>query len=420
MTPETHWDLAVRLAVAALGGLAVGIEREWSVKRGRHAPHFAGTRTFLLMGLLGALGAELMRSGLMVAAAAVFVAAAALVVVAYAVTSQREDVGGTTEIAALLVLVGGTLAGMGRLAVASALFAATTLVLAEKNRLHGFVEKIYSHELMAGARFAVLALVIFPLLPEGPFGPPPGLRPRELWMFALIFSGLSFVSFLALRLVGLRRGYGVVGLLGGLVSSTASTLNFARESRRHPQLGYLLGVGTIAACTVLPLRVTVLLFLLNPVLGAQSIPLLLPPCIAGFVTVSLMLGRHRAHQVHVPAPANPLRFGAAIQMAAAFQVVLYLVHAVTERFGSSSVLASSALVGLTDVDALLYSMIKLGGGVQDQPMLAAQAVAIGVGSNTLFKAGAALVIGRGRFRPVAATGLAVISAAGVAALWLFR
>ena len=419
MSLQEPWDLAARLAVAALGGLAVGIEREWSVKRGHHAPHFAGTRTFLLLGLLGALGAELVRAGFGAVAAAIVVAAASLVVVAYLLTARREDVGGTTEVAALIVLAGGALAGMGRLTVASGLFATTTLVLAEKSRFHSFVEKIESHELMAAARFSVLALVIFPLLPEGPLGPAPGLRPRELWMFALIFSGVSFVSFLAMRFVGLRRGYGVAGLLGGLVSSTAVTLNFSRESRRHPQLGPLLGAGTIAACTVLPLRVILLVLLLNADVGVHLIPLLLPVFFAGFCSVVLMLGRHRSRAINAPTPRNPLRFAAAIQMAAAFQLVLYLVDAVVRRFGTSSLLASAALVGLTDVDALLYSMIKLG-GVQAGSLLAAQAVAVAVLANTLFKLGAALTIGRGSFRPATAVGLVVISAAGLAALWFVR
>jgi len=213
---QASMDLAIRLAVASLGGLAVGIEREWSEKRGKHAPHFAGTRTFLLLGLLGALGAELMQSGLEVAGAALLIAGAAFVVVAYAITSRTgEDVGGTTEVAALVVMAAGALAGMGRLPLASALFAMTTLVLVEKGFFHTFVASIESHELMAAVRFAVLALVIFPLLPEGPFGPVPGFRPRELWALVLLFSGVSFVSFLALRLVGLHRATGSSGCSAG-------------------------------------------------------------------------------------------------------------------------------------------------------------------------------------------------------------
>jgi len=412
-------ELAIRLVVAALGGLAVGIEREWSVKRGRHAPHFAGTRTFLLLGLLGALGAELTHSGPTAAGIALLIAGAALIVVAYAVTSRHgDDVGGTTEIAALVVLAAGALAGMGRLTLASGLFALTTLVLIEKGTFHTFVGKLQYAELMAAARFAVLALVIFPLLPLGPFGPEPGFRPRELWALVLIFSGLSFVSFLALRIAGLHRGYGLVGLLGGLISSTAVTLNFSRESRQQPQLGRVLGLGVVAACTMLPLRVMLLIIGLNPGVGFQLVPYLLPPLLAGLVASGLALRKNDPQTIKAEVPSNPLRFGVAVQMALAFQVVLYIMGWMSGRFGASGMLASAALLGLTDVDALTYSMVKLG-GAEALASTAAQALAIGVLSNTCFKLGIAWTVGRGVFRRVTGRGLLAFSAASLAALlWL--
>ena len=408
-------DLVIRFAVATLGGLAVGIEREWSVKRGRHEPHFAGTRTFLLLGLLGALGAELFRSGPGIAGMSLFVAGAALVVVAYAITSRKGDVGGTTEVASLIVLAGGALAGMGRLTLASALFAITTLVLVQKSFFHTLVTKIESNELLAAARFAVLALVIFPLLPEGPLGPPPGFRPQELWALVLAFSGLSFLSFLALRVIGLRRGHAVVGLLGGLMSSTAVTLNFSRESAAQPQLGRALAVGVIAACTMLPLRVMLLITALNLRVGIQTVPYMLPPFIAGLAAVGLALRRNDPKTIKVETPNNPLRFSLAVQMALAFQAVLYIMGWVGARFGSSGILTSAAFLGLTDVDALTYSMIRLG-GVEALASTAAKALAIGVLSNTLFKLGVALVVGRGVFRKVVVWGLGALSLTSAAAL----
>jgi nucleotide-binding universal stress UspA family protein len=138
---------------------------------------------------------------------------------------------------ALVVLAAGYLAGLGRLGPASAIFAVTALVLVEKSRIHGLVHRIRSETLEAAARFAVLALVVLPLLPEGPFGPGPGLRPRELWALVLVFSGLSFAGFVAPRVVGGDRGWGLSGMLGGLISSTAVTLTHARESRQSPGLG---------------------------------------------------------------------------------------------------------------------------------------------------------------------------------------
>ena len=419
MTVHESLDVVIRFGVAAVGGLAVGIEREWSVKRGRPAPHFAGPRTFLLLGLIGALGAELLHSGLVGAGVSLFVAGAALIVVAYAVTSRHHDVGGTTEVAALVVLAAGALAGMGRLVFASALFALTILILAEKSLLHTFVARIRSQELMAAVRFGVLALVIFPLLPTGPFGPSPGIYPQELWALVLLFSGLSFLSFVTLRLVGLRRGYGVVGLLGGLISSTAATLNFSRESRQQPQLGRVLGLGVIAACTVLPLRVILLIAALNPAVGLQTIPYLAPPFVVGLIVVGLLMRRNDPQAIKAATPRNPLRFAAALQMALVFQVVLSITGWVGQRFGASGILTSSAFLGLTDVDALIYSMVKLG---RDGLMTstAAKALAIGVLTNTVFKLGLAWGVGRGVFCRIAGAGLTVLIAASLAALLIFR
>lgn len=411
-------ELSFRLGIAALGGLAVGIEREWSVKKTKHAPHFAGARTFLLLGLLGALGAHLCAVGLVAAGAALLLGSAALIVSAYVITSMRDDPGGTTEVAAFIVLAGGVLSGMNQLALASGLFALTTLILAEKGFIHAFVERIESQDLMAAARFAVLALVIFPLLPQGPFGPPPGFRPQELWIFVLIFSALSFASFIMMRLIGPHRGYGLMGLLGGMVSSTAATLNFSRESRQHPRLAAPLSLGLIAASTVLPIRVVLLMALFHPALGLSIALYLAPPFLVAVAAMGLTFLLNHRQVVDVPTPRNPLRFGAALQMALLFQGVLYLMQWVTARFGSHGSLASAAVVGLTDVDPLIYSMVKLGGVDAAGVAAAAQVLTVGVIANSVFKSALALVIGRGAFRVFSVAALLAMAAAGLASLLL--
>lgn len=415
--PEMSWELMLRLLVAAVGGLAVGIEREWSVKRGHHVPHFAGTRTFLLLGLLGALGAHLVAGGLAAAGASLIIAAALLVVVAYAITSKRSDVGGTTEVAALIVLAAGAVAGSGQVTLASALFALTTLVLVEKSRFHTFVARIRSYELMAAVRFGVLALVIFPLLPQGPLGPPPGLHPQELWALVLLFSGLGFLSYLALRIVGVQQGYGIAGLLGGFMSSTAVTLTFSRDSRSQPALGRLLAVGVIAACTMLPARVIVLMAALNPHLAWRAVPYLLPPFLTGLLLVGLAWRRSTKTPLAAELPHNPLRLRPAMMMALVFQLVLWLTGWLTERFGSAGLLVSAGFVGLTDVDAVIYSMFKLG-TAEALVGIGAKALAIGVLSNTLFKAGAALMLGRGSYRRWAALGFGCLALASLIPLFL--
>jgi len=403
-------QILLRLAAAALGGLAVGIEREWSARRDGDHSRFGGVRTFLLLGLAGglaaAVGREDPRLGLVMLAGA-----AALVVVAYLVSAWKGTIDATTEVAAVVVLGAGLLAGTGRLVLASAVFAATALVLAEKGRMHAAVERIQSAELEAGARFAVLALVVLPLLPAEPWGPYGGIEPRRLWILVLIFAGLSFAGYIALRVAGPERGYGLAGLLGGVVSSTAVTLNFARESRGHDRLARALGVGVLAASAVLPVRVLVLSGVLNLEVARALVPAMLPAILAGAGAVLLALrSRDRNATREEVLPGNPLRLTAAIQMTLLFVAMLWLLAAVRDRFGSAGLLGTSALLGLTDLDALTYSMSKLAAS-GTPAATAVHALLIGMISNTAFKAVLAAILGSPGFRRVSLIGLAVFGAA---------
>jgi uncharacterized membrane protein (DUF4010 family) len=213
-------------ALGALGGLAIGIEREWSARREGAPPPFAGVRTFLLLGLLGAIGGSLVGRAETRSLGVVLVGAGfALIVAAYLAAAWQGAFEATTEVAALVVLATGALSGLGFLQGASAVFALTALVLVEKSRLHRAVERLAAPELEAAFRFAVMALVVLPLLPDTPFGPEPGIVPRRLWTLVLIFAGMSFSGYLAIKWIGLGRGPIVAGFLGGLVSSTAVTLD---------------------------------------------------------------------------------------------------------------------------------------------------------------------------------------------------
>jgi uncharacterized membrane protein (DUF4010 family) len=297
-------------------------------------------------------------------------------------------------------------------------FALTALVLAEKGRMHAAVERIRSVELEAGARFAVLALVVLPLLPAEPWGPFGGLEPRKLWALVLVFAGLSFAGYIALRVAGPERGYALAGLLGGLVSSTAVTLNFARESRGHERLARALGLGALAASTVLPVRVLVLSGVLNLEVARALAPALLPALAAGAGAIALALrDRDRSATREEVLPGNPLRLGAAIQMALLFAVVLWLLAAARERFGSAGLLGSSALLGLADLDALTFSMSELAAS-GTPAATAARALLLGMLANTAFKAVLALVLGTPGFRRVCVTGLVVFGAALGAGLLL--
>lgn len=416
--------LAVRLSVAALAGLAVGLEREWSHERDTRVAQFAGLRTFALCGLAGGLAGAFLGAGAEAAAAALLFGGAALAVVAYASSLRRVDVerdpGATTEMAAVVVLGLGLLAGLGHMAVAGGAAALVALALGEKARLHWLVRHLGEHELRAGLHFLVLALVVLPLLPAGPYGPWDAVRPRELWGIVLVFSGLDFAGYAARRVVGLSRGYGLTGMIGGLVSSTAVTLGFSRRSRDEPMSSGALAFGVIGACTVLLPRVTVVSGALSPAVARALVPYVAPPLVVG-VVLAVLAARRRApagegDQVGSDG-GNPLRLWPAAQMAVAFQLAILLIPLVRHWLGAAGVLASAAVLGLTDMDALTVSMSRLAESPAAAPM-AARAIAVGILANTLLKLTLVLSLGSARFRKAAGAGLGALALASVVGLWL--
>ena len=383
------------ILVAALGGAAIGIERQ----RSGHAsgPHarFGGIRTFTLIGGVAGIAGWLTTLN-QVGLAIVLTAAASALVIASYVSASRGEIDATTEAAGLVVIGSGLIAGTGLLALASGIIAICTVLLVEKSRLHALVDRIDDDELRAAARFGVMAIVILPLLPEGPVAQLGGIRPRALWTLVLFFTGISFCGYLARRLFGAERGYPLAGLIGGLISSTSVTFTFARLSRQDAALSRPLAIGALAACTVLFVRVLIASSVLNPAVARLLLPYLVLPLLIGVGALAIWW-RGAAQGVPAPQPPdNPLQLMPALQMAALFQVVLFLVGAVVKAFGDSGLLFSGAVLGLTDVDALTLAMTttSLGGA----PAIAAKAIAVGIIANCLMKAALSIALGTPEYR----------------------
>ena len=346
------------IAIALLGGLAVGIERQWSGHALGPRARFAGLRTFTMLGLVAGLSGWLWMAGLQGPAVVFLAGVGALVVVAY-LSASRKDVDGTTEVAAFVVLAAGVLAGAGQRTVASAIIAITVLLLVEKKGLHRLVGKLDRVEVQAGARFAVMAAVILPLLPAGPYGPFGGVKPRQLWALVLFFSGISFVGYIARRAVGRAHGYALAGTLGGLLSSTSVTLAFVAAQPQHARrAGVALAAGALGASVVLFPRVLV----------ASAV--LAPPLARAHLAALHRAGRHRRRARRLrPAAigrrqvARPGQEPAAVRGRAADGGALPGGALPDDRscpdFGSQGLFASSAVLGLTDMDALTVSMARL-------------------------------------------------------------
>lgn len=404
---------AAGVMVAILGGAAVGVERQHSGHATGPDARLGGIRTFTLLGVVAGMAGWLTRQDHALPAALIIAGAVALIVTGYVRASTR-DIDGTTEVAALVVLGAGVLGGLGDLRLSAALTTLTVLLLIEKTRLHRLVDRIDETTLLAGARFAVMSVVVLPLLPEGPFGPAPGFRPRDLWMLVLLFSGMSFVGYFAHRMAG-AAGYPITGLLGGLVSSTSVTLTFARLSKSHAGQAAPLATGVVAASTVLFVRVAVAVAILDASVLWPLATYLAPAFAAGLIALALAWRSMRGSRGSKSELKNPLQFRAALEMAALFQVVLFAVHFIRTRMGESGLLAGGFVLGLTDVDALTLSMTRsvATGTTIDA---ACRAILMGIIANSLMKAAIAVTIGDRRFAWQTAASLAAMAAAGAVML----
>jgi uncharacterized membrane protein (DUF4010 family) len=405
-----------RMAVAILGGAAVGVERQRSGHATGPDARFGGVRTFTMLGAIAGIAGLLIAASLMIPAALLIGGALALTVAAYA-RASKQDIDATTEVASLVVLGAGVMAGIGELRLAAALTTMTVLLLAEKPRLHTLVARLDEPTMLAAARFAVMSIVVLPILPEGPFGPGPGIRPRELWMLVLLFSGISFVGFIAQRMTG-ATGYPLIGCLGGLVSSTSVTLTFARLSQANPRDAAPLATGAVAASTVMFARVLIAVMVLDRTVLPALLQYLAAPFLVAVAAVALSW--QSLSDAHEPprTEKNPLQFRAAIEMALLFQVVLFAVYYVRDVIGETGLMASGFVLGLTDMDALTLSMTRsVATGTTIEA--AARAITIGVVANSIMKAGIAVAVGSPRFKWHAGAALTAMAAAGAGILTLF-
>lgn len=404
---------AARIAVAILGGAAVGVERQRSGHATGPDARFGGVRTFTMLGAVAGLAGLLIDASLLIPAALMIAGAIALTVAAY-VRASKRDIDATTEVAALVVLGAGVMAGVGELRLAAGVTMVTVLLLAEKPRLHTLIARLDEAMMVAAARFAVMSIVVLPLLPAGPFGPAPGIRPRELWILVLLFSGISFIGFLAQRMAG-AAGYPLTGLIGGLVSSTSVTLTFARLSRGQEHDAAPLSTGAIAASTVMFARVLIAVLVIDAtVLPALSRYLVAPFLVA---VIAVLLSWRSLSDAHEPPRtlSNPLQLRAAIEMALLFQVVLFVVYYARDWVGESGLLVSGFVLGLTDMDALTLSMtrsVATGTSID----AAARAITIGVVANSLMKAGIATALGSPGYKWRVGAALAAMAAAGAGVL----
>ncbi|TCP58449.1 uncharacterized membrane protein (DUF4010 family) [Rhodovulum bhavnagarense] len=389
-------ELFRRLGLALAIGLLFGLERGWQARDEAEGTRIAGLRTFALTGLLGGICAWLGTATGPVFLGLAFLGLAALVAVTYwAQLRADDDLGLTTEVAMLLAFVLGAAAVLGDMAAAAASAVVATALLSLKRILHGWVAQIRRFELAALVQLAVISVVILPVLPRQGFGPGQALNPHDLWWAVVIVAGLSFLGYGAMRVAGAGLGAVITGLLGGLASSTSTTLALARLVRDDARLAPLLSVGIVLAGAVTFLRVMVVATIFAPgLLGALALPLgtMAATGIAGAGLLALSAGRQKKTPTGLDELSNPLALGTALSFGIVLVVVILGTHYLRQWFGESGVYAAAAVSGLTDVDALTISVAQLSRGDLSS-QAASGAIVLAVAVNTTVKGAMALVVG---------------------------
>ncbi len=377
------------LAIALGLGLLVGLQRE------RTVAGIAGFRTFPIVAIFGTLCGILAApyGGWTVAAG--LLATAAIVIVGNVAKwhAGQVDPGLTTEMALLAMFVIGAYLATGHAAVAVVVTATLAVLLHLKPQLHGLAQRIGDKDFRAIMQFVVIALVILPVLPDAKFGPFGVLNPHRIWWMVVLISGISLAGYVAYKWLGDRGGAIAGGLLGGLISSTATTASYARRSREAHGSPALIATVIMLASSIVFIRVIIAVAIVVP----QQLLAIAPPLAVMFGVMALLSVvvwfRARRQQITLPEQTNPTELKSALVFTVLFTLVLLAVGAAKEYLGSRGLYGVAVLSGLTDMDAITLSTSQIIGAGQLDTTTGWRLILVGSLANLVFKAATVSVLG---------------------------
>ena len=345
----------ITLGISLGLGLLIGLQREKAESR------FGGIRTFPLISLLGTFcGMIALKHGAWSIAAGLMAVFGSLAVANW-LSAQREDSehGQTTEIAALLTFAIGAYLPLGERAVAFVATGLIVILLHLKEPMHTFVRKMGPKDIAGLMQFVVISLIILPVLPNRSFGPFKVLNPFDIWRMVVLIVGLSLIGYVVYKLVGRTASVLLGGILGGAISSTATTVSYARRAAASPKAHTLALAVILIASAMSYLRVIIEVTLIAP----SRLGTLLPPLLVALVWVSAIAGTaflfSRGEGEEMPSPGNPAELKAALIFGAIYALVTLAIAAVKEYFGSAGLYVVAVISGLTDMDAITLSVARM-------------------------------------------------------------
>jgi uncharacterized membrane protein (DUF4010 family) len=405
----------VGLIAATAAGLLIGLERGWRQRAQDAGTRVAGFRTFGLIGLIGGI-AGLASDPV---AAALGLGVAATLAVGYWKSAREDALSATTTIAGVLTFGIGLAALRLSPGIALAAAAGSYIILSARHSMHALLRGLTEAEIEGVARFALVALVILPLLPDAAYGPYDAWNPRRIWMVVVLVTGLSFAGYVAARRFGADRGILIVALTGSLVSSTAVTADLARRLRKEPESRRALTAGIALASIVMFVRVQILVLVLIP-RALPTLALAMAPATMVAGALAFLAWRRQRAEPAPPVPlGNPFDFGPALLLAAMVAILSLVARWALERFGGEGLAVVLGLTGLMDVDAAVLTLAGLPQAALDNAT-AGIVLAVPVLANTAIKGIIAVVIARGRDGIRASLPLFASLAASAAGLLIYE
>ena len=413
-----------QLGIAVLLGVLVGLQRQ------RTDSSIAGLRTFPLITVLGTLAAMVDEargaSGWVIAAGFLCVVAVVIVSSIYHMRRKPSDTGTTTEAAVLLMYVlGAYLVGGDRIA-AVAIGVTAAVLLQFKPELHGIATRLGDADLRAIMTFALISGVILPVLPNRQFdlvSPLDVLNPFEIWLMVVLMVGISLGGYLAYKFFGRNAGILLGGLIGGAVSSTATTISYAKRTRGAPDSSHLASLVIVIASTVVFVRVLIEIAVVAPRHFTQLAMPVVIMLLSGVAVAIVMWLRFRGTAEEMPEQKNPTELRSALLFAALYAIVLMALSAAKTYFGGKGLYGIALLSGLTDMDAITLStarMVQHGqveGGID--PVNGWRLIVLASMSNLVFKWLISAAAGSWSLRRTTAVLFAVPFTTGAVLLWIW-
>jgi uncharacterized membrane protein (DUF4010 family) len=398
----------VQLAVALGLGLLVGLQREWVEGKP------IGLRSFALITLMGAISGLFAAKGFWMVAAGLLAVTIAVLVHAVLLAREHPVKGMTTELAAITMFLIGAMTTSGWIVPAVVLGGAVTLLLHWKQPLHAWIEQIEGHEFRAVVRFVLLTLVVLPVLPDRTFGPYDVLNPFQIWLMVVLIVALNLTGYFGMQLTAGRGGALLGGVLGGLVSSTATTVSFASRSRKQARSAPVAAVVILLASTIVYVRIVVETVAVSPGLLAPLALPLIAYTVLLLATVGLFLRGFDGGDREDLKTGNPAELSTALFFGAVYSVVIFVSAAVSHYFGETMLYPVAIVSGLTDVDAITLSTARLHEGMRISADTAWRVVFLASVSNLAFKTGVVGVLGGPALRRRLVPVMIILVIAGVA------